>query len=106
MAAPAAAARSCSRAVAVPAPVAPPAPPRQLPRLARGSGNACCPRADGANQSEQELAALRQAVATEPAPSAAAPAPAPAPVPTTWPRIVTREGFVHKVLQHPISGGL
>ncbi len=51
-------------------------------------------------ESAQELAALRQATASQP--PAAAPSPAPAPVPApaaaepAVPRIVTREGFVHK----------
>jgi SH3-like domain-containing protein len=49
-------------------------------------------------ETDQELAALRQATATEPATPAPGPAPAPVPPPaeTAGPRIVTREGFVHK----------
>jgi uncharacterized protein YgiM (DUF1202 family) len=56
-------------------------------------------------ETEQELAALRHAIATEPPAPAPAPAPTPAPAPApatpaavepAVPRIVTREGFVHR----------
>jgi hypothetical protein len=89
--------------VNVPTETAPPAPAKPVEAAPAAP---VAPAPTPASQSEQELAALHKAAAPEPpvAPPAATPAPAPTPVPPEaakqenpeTPRIVTREGFVHR----------
>ena len=95
-------------------------PPAQVPAapapatIEQAPGNPIAPAPTAQTETDQELAALRQATVPEPAPPAPAPAAAPAPAPAAaaaaaaavavavavaepaGPRIVTREGFVHK----------
>lgn len=110
-----AAAAPAPMAVAAPTPTAPPAPPPQpvvvnvpaetAPAPAKPVEVAppapVAPAPTPASEADQELAALHQA--TAPQPTAAPPAPAPAAAPAQPeaanqgpPRIVTREGFVHR----------
>jgi hypothetical protein len=81
----------------VPAPAPAPVPAAAAPANNEPASPApVAPAPTAQTESDQELAALRHAVASEPPASAAAAAPAPAAIVTTEPRIETREGFVHK----------
>jgi uncharacterized protein YgiM (DUF1202 family) len=97
-----------SEVVNVPTPVAPTPAASEAPAVAPAPAAPqpapVAPAPTAQSEAEQEMAALRQAEAAQPAPvpatptaeaAAATPAPAPTPEPVT-PRIVTREGYVHK----------
>jgi hypothetical protein len=87
-------------------PAAPAQPTETAPAAPAGP---VAPAPTPSSQAEQEQAALHRATAPEPA-AAAAPAPAPAAtqpemVKTEGPRIVTREGFVHRAFNIQAPAG-
>lgn len=75
--------------------VQPEAAPAPAPAPPPSTGIAA-PAPTASSQADQELAALRHATPAEPAASAPAPAPAAPPDTEQSPRIVTREGYVHR----------
>jgi uncharacterized protein YgiM (DUF1202 family) len=81
------------------APAAPPAPVQTAP------AGIAAPAPTAASQTDQELAAERKATAPEPSATPPAPTPAPAAAEQDAPRIVTREGFVHRTYNFQAPSG-